>query len=105
MPSIDGRRIILQQSQSYKQETCSVTLGPSAATERVCIFAARGQGTQATSELTIVDGTYSYLNQAVASTSFALEFGVPIFCVVGSTCSIAVSGSGSTVCVSWGSQK
>ncbi len=105
MPSIDGRRIILYQSQSYKQETCSVAIGPGSATERVAIWAIRGQGTQADSELTVVDGTCSYVNYVVASNSFDYEYGVPVFCAVGETASIACSGSGSSVCVTWGSQQ
>lgn len=104
MPSIDGRRIILEQSQSYKQETCSVALAYHGPTERVCIFGIHGQGTQATSEVTVADGTYSFVNFVVASNSFTYNFSPPIFCTVASTASVAVSGSGSTVCVVWGSQ-
>ena len=103
MPSIDGRRIILQQSQSYKEETCSVACGPSAATEQVVIFGVRGQGAGAASEVTITDGTTSYVNYTVGLTPFNYELGVPIFCGVGMTASVACSVSGSTVCVSWGS--
>jgi len=104
MPSIDGRRITLRQSQSYKQQTCSVALAPASATERVCIFGIYGQGTQGTSEVVIADASFSFVNFLVASYSFAYSFNPPIFCTEGLTASVGVTGSGSSVCVSWGSQ-